>query len=174
MISLTRKTDYALIALVSLAESGAPRSARALSEDLSVSNPVMRNILKDLTRAGLLDSTQGAGGGYALSREPERLTVADVVEAIEGGARLTLCCGEGAPESERCRLEPSCRIKAVVRIVNDRLDEFLHTITIADLLTGAVPRLAGGSAKTMSIPAGAHGARASLAVSASPVAQKTE
>lgn len=135
MLLLTRKTDYALLALASLARqtpSGA--SARALSERLSLPLPVLRNILKQLTSRGVLKSTRGTRGGYRLARSPHQITLAQLLEAIEGPMRLARCCSvpEGEEEPE-CRLEESCLIRGNMRRVHASLMQFLDEVTLAQL-----------------------------------------
>ena len=88
MLLLTRKTDYALLALASLArQTPAGASARGLAERLSLPLPVLRNILKQLTSRGVLKSTRGTRGGYRLARSPEQITLAQLLAATEGPSR---------------------------------------------------------------------------------------
>ncbi len=149
MISLTRKSDYALVAMAGLAtRPGERASARALAERLGLPRPALRNILKELAQHGLIVSEQGARGGYRLACDPAGVTVADVVEAMEGGARLTPCCPPESPDAPEgasaCRLESSCLIKSSVRGLHDRLNDVLRGTTIADLLR--VSEFGSGSA----------------------------
>lgn len=151
MLSLTRKTDYALVALASLARStkrgpkGGPAeplraSAHDLADELHLPLPVLRNILKTLAQHGLLSSTQGSSGGYGLAKPANDITLADVIEAMEGPMRLAVCCpiAEGAAE-QHCFREDSCRIKATVRRVHDSLRQFLDTVSLADIASDRVP-----------------------------------
>ncbi len=135
MLLLTRKTDYALLALASLARqapSGA--SARGLAERLSLPLPVLRNILKQLTSRGLLKSTRGTKGGYRLARPPQQITLAQLLEAIEGPMRLARCCSVPEGEEEReCQLEESCLIRGNMRRVHASLMQFLDEVTLAQL-----------------------------------------
>lgn len=163
MLALTRKTDYALVAMVALAESApGSRSARDLSARLRLPAAALRNILKDLARAGLLESTQGSAGGYRLAVPADRIALASIVRAIEGPVRLVPCCTPGQPaESDACLREDSCRIKSVVRQLNDRLAGFLSEVTIADLLDGALhgereTTAAAASHALLALPASDH------------------
>lgn len=134
MLSLTRKTDYALVALVSLAERASqPQCARELSDRLRLPQAALRNILKDLTRHGLLTSRQGTAGGYSLARSAREISLTEVIQAIEGPARLTPCCSPTSLGDDACRREDACRIKATVRNLNRRLNGFLTDITLDDL-----------------------------------------
>jgi Rrf2 family protein len=142
MIAFTRKTDYALIALASLAQeadlaSPAPLSARAVAARYAVPLPILMNVLKDLTGAGLVRSTRGVKGGYELARPSRHITVHDVVEAIEGRPALAICCDESETEPcQECAVETRCPVTHSVRRLNDRINLFLRQVTLADLLDG--------------------------------------
>ena len=139
---LTRKTDYALVALAGLARHPAAyASARDLAGQLQLPLPVLRNILKQLAAAGLLASTRGPSGGYKLSRPQGDISLADVVAAIEGPMQLAMCCPVHPGDEPRCRLEDSCHIKSRVRHVHEGLVQYLHQITLADIAddAGSVP-----------------------------------
>lgn len=138
VLRLTRKTDYALLALARLAElqggDEAPCSARQLAVDVGLPEPILKSVLKQLHGAGLLDSKRGAGGGYRLARAPGRLRVIEVIEATEGPVRITLCCGEEGHD-DNCDLEGHCRIGGGIRRLNDQIHTFLDGLTLQDLIT---------------------------------------
>lgn len=152
MFALTRKTDYALVALTGLAcARGESISARDLSDRLSLPTPALRNILKTLANARLLRSTQGPFGGYELAKPAEQITIESVVEAIEGPIALARCCSdEHGGQAEHCRLEDSCMIKGAVRELHMRMRRFLRDTTIADLAGAAA--LAARSAPAIGPP----------------------
>ena len=127
---LTRKTDYALVALAGLARMHGPGSARDLSGQLHLPLPVLRNILKQLAASGLLISTRGPSGGYRLARPASAISLAEVVEAIEGPVQLARCCPVTPGDEPRCRLEDSCHIKGRVQGVHEGLMRFLGDITL--------------------------------------------
>jgi len=167
MIAFTRKTDYALIALASLAqetgETPAPLSARAIATRYSDPLPILMNVLKDLTSARLVQSTRGVRGGYALARPAQQITVHDVVEAIEGRPSLVMCCDENEAEPcEPCRVETHCPVTHAVRRLNDRVNLFLREVTLADLLHGKPlpPAVVPVSALRNAIPRTSAGAPA--------------
>lgn len=154
--NLNRKTEYALVALARLAEQAAKRqpvSAREIAEGYELPVPVMTNVMKALQRAGLIDSVRGAGGGYRLARDPQRITLGSVIESIEGPVHLTLCCEEGEeghhhpnghaaddPDSDEpcpaCRVLQNCAITTSMRAFNDLIVETLNRITLSDLVAG--------------------------------------
>ena len=129
---LTRKTDYALVSLAGLARlGGEAASARDLAEQLQLPLPVLRNILKELATHGLLVSSRGPSGGYRLARPAHDISLAEIVEVIEGPVHLLTCCsGDGEQDASRCRIENSCVIKLNVGRVHERLMGFLHDVTL--------------------------------------------
>jgi len=167
MIAFTRKTDYALIALASLAQEArqeppSPLSARAIATRYSVPLPILMNVLKDLTGASLVRSTRGVKGGYVLARAAQLVTVHDVVEAIEGRPSLVMCCdGTEAEPCEPCGVELRCPVTHAVRRLNERVNLFLRQVTLADLLDGKplAPPVIPVSTLTHPLPRAADGAR---------------
>ncbi len=141
MLSLTRKTDYALIALAHLARRSEDLvSARDIARQFGLPLPLLMNILNELTHRGLVNSTRGAKGGYRLARGPEAITLAQVIHAIEGPVRLTACClGEPGVAEEDCTIEALCPVKEPVRRVHDSLEQFLSQVTLAYIASDAVP-----------------------------------
>jgi Rrf2 family protein len=136
MLGFTRKTDYALVALATLADAAGGRlSARQISERHGVPLSLLMNVLKDLVGIGLVTSTRGARGGYALARPPEGISVQDVVTATEGPVRVAACCGEEeeTPCSD-CRVVITCPVSHSLRRLNDRINDFLGEVTLADLI----------------------------------------
>ncbi|MHC5108815.1 MAG: RrF2 family transcriptional regulator [Planctomycetota bacterium] len=136
MLSLTRKCDYALVAMAELAHCGRRTvSARDIATRIGVPLPVLTNVLHRLQRWGLVTSRQGARGGYSLSRSPERITLVDVIEAIEGTGRLTPCCctDEDEAHATDCSLEADCRIRLPIRRVQEGLRQFLGSVTLFQL-----------------------------------------
>ncbi|MHC4419863.1 MAG: RrF2 family transcriptional regulator [Planctomycetota bacterium] len=130
----TRKTDYALVALAGLARRDrGSSSARDLADELGLPLPVLRNILKLLTSHGLLVSSRGPSGGYQLATPPQEITLAQVIEVIEGPVQLVRCCVTTGDDEPECRLLESCLIKGNVRKVQESLVDFLNRVTLAQL-----------------------------------------
>lgn len=139
MLSLTRKTDYALIALSHLATSGDRIvSAREVASRYNVPLPLLMNLLKLCAARGLVESVRGARGGYRLGKPADRITLVELVEAIEGPLRLGQCNGlvsksqkEGAETV--CQVGACCPVRVAVHNVHMRLQGFLAEMTIADV-----------------------------------------
>ena len=141
VLSLTRKADYAIVALSDLARRGASRSsARAVSERTQVPLPVLTNILHKLSNHGLVTSVMGAKGGYALVRPPAEITLAQIIDAIEGTFRLTICCeSDQSPEPSECNLQDNCQIVEPLRRVHERLRQFLGEVSLAEIAFYTTP-----------------------------------
>lgn len=148
MLSLTRKTDYALVALAGLAEmeasASAPVSASRLAHVYALPLPMLMNVLKLLHRADLVAAARGATGGYYLKREPAGISVLEVIETIEGPVRLAPCC-EGhqqeaaAPQEQsqepcNCSTQPSCPISRRIQAIHHQIGTLLRRMTLHDLL----------------------------------------
>ncbi|MEE9293719.1 MAG: Rrf2 family transcriptional regulator [Phycisphaerae bacterium] len=137
MLTLTRKSDYALVAMSELARC-APGwvSARNLAETIHVPLPVLTNILHQLLHHGLVNSARGARGGYCIAKPPEQISLAELIEAVEGPVKLTLCCPvevDCESEEPKCDLEKDCRIKAPLQRVHRSLQRFLRQVDLANI-----------------------------------------
>lgn len=146
MLSLTRKTDYALIALSLLTQRRAEGdakgvSARVIADQHGLPLPLLMNILKELAHAGIVRSTRGAQGGYSLAVDPHELSIRRIVTVMEGPVRMTEC-GDAYPRlpivGQGCGLEANCPIREPMRRLNERISAFLDEVTLADLLESRV------------------------------------
>jgi len=137
MLSLTRKTDYALVALAYLtgrrAEGAQPVSAKQIAQTFGLPQPLLMNILKELVRARVLTSTRGVYGGYELVADPARVTLLEIVTAMDGPLRLAQCA-DGLPiVGQGCTLAEDCPIQGPIRSLHRRLNGFLAEVTLQDL-----------------------------------------
>src|SRR5262249_49193770 len=96
MLRLSKKADYALIAMKHLTLRGeqASSSAREIAEQYDIPIELMAKVLQRLVQRGLLASHQGTRGGYQLARLPRQITVADVIQAIDGPVTVTACSSD--------------------------------------------------------------------------------
>jgi Rrf2 family protein len=136
MLALTKKTDYALIALSYLAKRvEGVVSARELANVSRVPLPILTNILKTLAHAGMVVSERGSAGGYSLAKAAESISLHELITAIEGPFHFVQCVSVGSDERRNpCELEPCCAIRQPAHRVHGRLKEFLETVTLAELL----------------------------------------
>lgn len=138
-LTLSRKTDYALVALAALAaqqeREGEPLSARQIAEEHQLPPSLLMNLLKDLHKGKILCSRRGPSGGYLLCHDPADVRLLDVIEAIEGTVKVALCCDEDADDAcTACQVMAACPIVKPMQRFNDMLRGFLDGITLADLI----------------------------------------
>src|ERR1700728_2713904 len=120
MLSLSKKTDYALIALAYLAERpGRVASAREIAEARDLPAALLMNILKELQHHGLLRSTRGVKGGYEIAVDLAAVSLHQLIVALEGPVKLVECAGESAAcqhendsEATACRVRGHCAVQA--------------------------------------------------------------
>src|SRR3954468_15198514 len=132
MLRLSKKADYALIAMKHLARKGGggpSTSAREIAEQYDIPIELMAKVLQRLVRTGLLLSTQGTRGGYALSRPPIAISVADVIQAMDGPLTVTAC----STEKSDCEQYGKCSIRDPLWQIRERIVEALGTVTIAEM-----------------------------------------
>jgi len=131
MLRLSKKADYALMAVRHLALPDGPSStsAREIAEQYDIPLELMAKVLQRLVRAGLLTSTQGTRGGYTLSRVPAAISVADVIQAIDGPFMVTAC----STDNHDCEQYGKCSIRDPLWQIRERIAATLDTVTIAEM-----------------------------------------
>lgn len=135
MLKLNKMTDYAVVVLGQMArEPGRVRTASALSESTAIPLPTVSKLLKILASVGLVTSHRGANGGYSIDVPAEQVTVAEIVQGIDGPIALTACVEEG---DGGCEVSNSCPISGNWNRVNVAVRGALEAVTLADLLDPA-------------------------------------
>jgi FeS assembly SUF system regulator len=130
MLRMSKLTDYGTLVLSQLAQSEAETSsAGAVAGRTHIALPTVSKLLKALTRSGLVVSTRGSHGGYALARAPEQITAAEIIDALEGPVAITECSATDGS----CNLESFCRVGHAWQRINLSIREALQQITLADL-----------------------------------------
>jgi Rrf2 family protein len=140
MLRLSKKADYALIAMKHLALRGdrgsqGSSSAREIAEMYDIPIELMAKVLQRLVRRGLLASHQGTRGGYQLARVPTLISVADVIQAIEGPVIVTAC----STDDGQCEQYSKCNVRDPLWRVRERILSALGECTIAELATEVPP-----------------------------------
>ncbi|MHB9880965.1 SUF system Fe-S cluster assembly regulator [Pacificimonas sp. ICDLI1SI03] len=130
MLRLSNLADYAVVAMVRLAESETRVSAAALAADTGIPAPTAAKLTVLLARAGLLASARGALGGVSLSRPPGAIRLTEIVEAVDGPIGLTQCLHEGADD---CAIGSQCRMKPHWTLINRKVRGALSDVSLADL-----------------------------------------
>ena len=129
---LTHLADYAVVLMTAAArrEPGARLSATELAGETGVPLPTAQKLMGQLAGAGLLSSARGAGGGFALARPVTDISLADIVEAVEGPIALTMC-SDGV--NHECLLDAHCRVKPHMGIVGAKVRGALGAVSLQEL-----------------------------------------
>lgn len=147
MLQLTKRTEYGLIALTHLAQrAGQVVSVREICEQYPVPKRLVAEVLKDLCHARLVESHRGSTGGYSLARQPEAISVGDVVATLEGHPSLTSCASLGLYVAHSCEVEHVCPIRSPIETLRHELWRLLSRTTLHDLLARPREAAALGSA----------------------------
>ncbi|HZP44710.1 MAG TPA: Rrf2 family transcriptional regulator [Candidatus Binataceae bacterium] len=128
--------DYCLKALIMLAESfgtAQPQRVEEVAAAQNIPENYLRRLLIELKRGGLVASQKGPSGGYILARHPSRITMADVVNIIEGGYAPVECLEEGAAGT-LCQPGDGCTMREVWREVRDSVSAILQRTTLQSLM----------------------------------------
>ena len=131
MLKLTKKADYALMAMKHLAESASPRalSAKDVADAYGIPPEALAKILQRLAKAGLLHSQHGINGGYTLARAPHTISAFEVIQAIDGPLFITSC----VTVRGECDQTDRCNIREPLRKVNESIEAVLKRIKISHM-----------------------------------------
>jgi len=130
MLRIGKLTDYATLILATLAADRARLlNAGTLSERTHIAAPTVAKLLKQLHRSGLVKSTRGTHGGYQLARDPESISAAAILDALEGPIALTEC----SAGSGHCGIEHTCSVGRTWQRISVSIRRALNEITLAQL-----------------------------------------
>jgi FeS assembly SUF system regulator len=147
MIRMTKQADYGIVLMTRMA--GDPNrlfTAPELAAESHLPPPTVSKILKLLARGGLLDSHRGVKGGYTLAHEPAGISVAEIIDALDGPIAITECIDDSPGE---CSQEPICPVRGNWQRINRALREALEAISLAEMvhpLPHDLVTLGGGAA----------------------------
>ena len=132
MIRISKKVEYALIALLHIAKksSGELTTARELSDKFNISLELMGKILQSLVKNGMIVSVQGVKGGYYLARPMEAISISSVINAIDGPIALTDCLAAGS--ADQCVRGENCLIRKSMEDIQKKLVNMLDQISLKD------------------------------------------
>ena len=137
MIRLTNLADYAVLVMTAAARATDARvSAARIAEATAIPVPTVAKLMGTLARAGLLVASRGVAGGFALARAPADISVAAIVEAVDGPIALTNCLSGDAHD---CAIEGHCTVRGHWGPINRAVRAALEAVTLADLLRPSVP-----------------------------------
>jgi FeS assembly SUF system regulator len=132
MLRLSKKADYALMAMKHLArkpDAAASTSAREIAEQYDIPIELMAKVLQRLARRGLLTSHQGTRGGYTLAKPTPAISVADIIQAIDGPLTVTAC----STEDEQCEQFMKCNVRDPLWKIKDRIVSALAECSLAEI-----------------------------------------
>jgi Rrf2 family protein len=154
MLRLSKKADYALMAMKHLATrtDSASASAREIAEQYDIPIELMAKVLQRLARRGLVTSLQGTRGGYRLARPTTQISVAAIIEAIEGPLQVTAC----STEEENCGQYAKCSIRDPLWKIKDRIVSALSDCSLQEIVADTLPApppapLAFSSSRTIKV-----------------------
>ena len=129
---LSHLADYAVVLMTAAArrEAGERLSATELSAETGVPLPTTQKLMGQLAGAGLLSSSRGAAGGFALSRPATDISLVDIVEAVEGPIALTMCSDSN---NHQCILDAHCRVKPHIGVVGRAVRGALGAVRLTEL-----------------------------------------
>ena len=138
---LSSMADYAVVTMSAAARhcGGARVSSGELAQETGLPLPTVHKLVSLLSKAGLLRSLRGAGGGLQLARPAAAITLADIVEAVEGPIALTACVEHGKHD---CALEGACCVQPHWAVVNDAMRGALAGIPLTQLAQRQIGRAA--------------------------------
>lgn len=135
MIRLTNLADYAVVVMAAAARAPKVKlSAARVAELTAIPSPTVAKLMGTLARGGLLTASRGVSGGFVLSRDPASISVAEVVEAVDGPIALTSCAGSDVND---CAMEGHCAIRGHWGPINQAVRGALAAVTLADLVQPA-------------------------------------
>ena len=136
MLRISKLTDYGTVVLAHLAAHQAVVcSAADVAQATGIALPTVSKLLKLLARAGLVKSTRGANGGYRLSRPPQEISAADVIDALDGPVSITEC---SATDGD-CEHEDVCSVGGAWQRINVAIRRALKDVTLNDLVRANSP-----------------------------------
>jgi len=162
MLRMSKLADYGTVIMTAMArEPDAVHSASSIATATGVATPTVSKVLKVLARGGVVESLRGINGGYLLARLPERITLAEVISAVDGPIGMTEC----TVLPGLCTHEAACAVRANWQKVNRVIYEALQQVTLADMAGPKLRAVDISAIRVRSIP----NRRAGLA----PAARKT-
>lgn len=137
MLRITKKAEYGIIALKHILNQPDGRVSRAkeIAQIYNIPSEIMAKILQQLARHGMVCSIQGAKGGYILAKDGNKISLSDIIQALEGPLGIVECA---ANDECGCMQLPYCNIRSPFNVIQEQFKTFLSGIYLADLNNGMV------------------------------------
>ncbi len=130
MLRLSKFADYGTQVMVYMARDGAVHSASEVAAGLGISIPTVSKILKMLVRENLVSSSLGAKGGYMLARDPGEISIAEIINAMDGPISITECSGT----TTSCERESTCSTRSNWQGINHIIHDALNKVNLAEMI----------------------------------------
>ena len=129
---LTKKSEYALLSLISISKSTDPKNVDELSRELNISKSFLAKIMQNLAKQGLVISHRGVNGGFALTKTWETITILEIVIAAEEKVPSVFEC---SPSAENCpnQVAMLCTIWPLLNNLQLKINDFLEKLTLKDI-----------------------------------------
>lgn len=145
-MKISATEEYGLRCIIHVArhfDADQPVTAQAVADGEGISAPYAQKLLRQFAKADLVESRRGANGGYVLARHPERVTVLDVVRALDAGFEASDVCSKHTGDLECCTHAGDCSIRPVWSFIEDFVSKTLDRLTLQVLISGDVRRELG-------------------------------
>ncbi len=130
---LTKKTEYALLSLISIAKSDKPKNVDILSQELNIPKSYLAKILQNFAKNGILDSFKGVNGGFRLNVKPEDISILKISEISEDKSPSVFEC---SPSQESCpnAMGSVCSLWPMLNRLQNKIDDFLDSLSLQDVI----------------------------------------
>ncbi len=138
MLRFTKRADYGLMAIhyIAVHDGLGTISAKRIAEEFGIPPELLAKVLQRLAKRRLIVSQNGPKGGYALARQPNEITVGEVIRALEGPISIVSCMDHGG-----CPQEPRCNLKRPVQKLQAAISQLLDTMSLAELTSDDIPEI---------------------------------
>lgn len=135
MLRFSKKVEYALIALIDLASSRneEPVTTKTVAKNYQLPYELLGKVMQTLAKQGVLHSVQGVKGGYILGKSPDKISIKEIIEILEGPISITTCGGNGILDHSECDLLSTCTIKSPMEVIQNELEKYFGNISLSDL-----------------------------------------
>ena len=124
----TRASEYALLALIYICDKEKPQDVETMAAELEISRSFLAKILQVLAKDGLLKSYKGANGGFVLTKNPSQYTLKEIIDSAEKREVSVFECSQGV-----CPSNKKCYILPVLKNLQEKIDEHLNSVSLADI-----------------------------------------
>ncbi len=154
MLKLSTKGQYGVRAMFEIASghAGEPVAIKEIAARQDVSVAYLEQILNTLRKSGLITSVRGPGGGYLLARQPEKISIGEILRSLDGPIALTAC----QDPMEGCVRADGCVTSLLWKALGEKIEGFLDAMTLRDLLTGKNKQLSGQKYPSLEIEKTGH------------------